>query len=101
GRAGTGTNADPYDGSTANKLDTILCSIPAYTRIHLGPGTFLTTGSFGYNETRGYYLKPGWKINGAGKELTTVKATLYPAAAGTSGHVGFEARSDVDGDGVE
>ena len=96
------TNADPYDGSTAAKLDTILRSIPAYRRIHLGPGTFLTTGSFSYNEARGYYLKPGWKINGAGKELTTpVKATLYPATAGTNGHCVFEGDCNLDGDGTE
>ena len=101
GLPGTGTQTDPYDGSTAAKLDTILRLIPAYTRIHLGPGTFLTTGSFSYNEARGYYVKAGWKINGAGKELTTVKATFYPTTAGTNGHCVFEGDCNVDGNGTE
>lgn len=38
--AGTGTQSDPYDGSTAAKLDTVLGGLAANTRIQLGPGTF-------------------------------------------------------------
>jgi hypothetical protein len=100
GLPGSGTQADPYDGSTAAKFDALLRSIPAYTTIHLGSGTFLTTGSASYNGTQGYIVKPGWKIMGAGKDLTTVKAIYYPAAAGPIGHHVFEGDCNVDGNGT-
>jgi hypothetical protein len=66
----------------------------------LGSGTFLTTGSASYNGTQGYIVKPGWKIMGAGKDLTTVKAIYYPAAAGPIGHHVFEGDCNVDGNGT-
>lgn len=45
GRAGSGTLNDPYDGSTATKFDAVMSSLSQYTRVHLGPGTFQTTGT--------------------------------------------------------
>ena len=49
GVAGSGTQNDPYDGSsTATKFDAIMNSLAANTTVHLGPTTstnpFLTTG---------------------------------------------------------
>ena len=44
GVKGSGTQNDPYDGSTATRLDTILNTLVANTRIHFGPGTFQING---------------------------------------------------------
>ncbi len=65
GTAGTGTENDPFDGSTQAKLDALLPSIAPNTSIHFGAGTFLTNGST--------QMKEGWSINGLGKTLTTIK----------------------------
>jgi hypothetical protein len=62
GRTGSGTQADPYDGSSANKIATVLNNfIPAYTSIHFGPGNYSLSG---------ITPKIGVNILGAGKDLT-------------------------------
>jgi hypothetical protein len=67
GRPGTGAMADPFDGSTQVKFDTVMAWIPAYTRIHLGPGTFRTAA------THSWLVKPGWVVEGAGMDTTTIQ----------------------------
>ncbi|HEY1583769.1 MAG TPA: NHL repeat-containing protein, partial [Chthoniobacterales bacterium] len=101
GVAGNGTATNPYDGHTAIKFDQIMRSIAPGTVVHIGPGTFQTTGSYGYNEEAGYYIPPGCKISGAGIDLTTIRNTIYPAAAGINGHMVWESRWDTDGAGIE
>jgi hypothetical protein len=68
--AGTGTLADPFDGSTAAKFDALLFSY-LYTnnlRVHLvGAEPFLT----GVNHQ--WSLRPGWVISGDGMNTTTIK----------------------------
>src|SRR6266849_6100399 len=71
GVAGTGTQNDPYDGSTSTKLDTILNNVAANNRIHLGPGTFQING-FQDGATSGW-LKSGMKIVGSGIDVTTLQ----------------------------
>jgi hypothetical protein len=74
GNPGSGTLFDPYDGSTAEKFDAILRSIPENATIHLGPGTFLTNGYQDYSiATKGFYVKKGWQVLGSGRDITTVK----------------------------
>lgn len=68
-RLGNGTQKNPYNGSTPAKFDALMRSIPASTHIHLGPGTFYTRGRNNY----GIRPKEGWIIDGAGKDLTTIK----------------------------
>ena len=68
--AGTGTQTDPYDGSTMDKFDAIMgdnSKTPPYTTIHLGPGTFRTS------ITKTWVVKSGWVIEGQGTDLTTVQ----------------------------
>lgn len=48
GVAGTGTQNDPYDGSTATKFDGLMSGFATNTFVNLGPGTF---------ETAGYYAR--------------------------------------------
>ena len=81
GVAGTGTQNDPYDGSTATKLETLLNSFSVNTRVHLGPGMFQTNG-YADGVGGGWQPKAGMKIVGSGVEL----ATLQLAATSTNAH---------------
>src|SRR5439155_19970273 len=67
GHAGRGTNADPYDGSTAAKFDARLASFGPNTQIHLGAGTFQTA----WNHT--WVVKDRWTVVGVGMYSTTVQ----------------------------
>ncbi len=70
GATGKGTADDPFDGSTAAKFDAALSNAVASSAfVHIGPGTFLSSG-FGTNifEPSGVY-----KIQGAGIGVTKVK----------------------------
>ncbi len=67
GRAGTGTAEDPFDGSTHTKFDALMAGFGTYTTIHLEPGTFETNGWPAFD------VKTGWRILGAGRDLTTIK----------------------------
>ncbi len=70
GQAGSGTESDPYDGSTMAKFDAIMgnnSQTPPYTVIHLGPGTFRTS------VTKPWSIRSGWVIAGAGIYDTTVQ----------------------------
>src|SRR5437016_6364429 len=71
GVKGTGTQNDPYDGSTATKLDTILNNFLANTRIHFGPGTYQING-YQDGATSGW-LKSGMKVVGSGINVTTLQ----------------------------
>ncbi|HWX15697.1 MAG TPA: hypothetical protein VNY07_03840 [Chthoniobacterales bacterium] len=71
GQAGSGTESDPYDGSTMDKFDAIMgdnSKTPPYTTIHLGPGTFRTAITKGT-----WAVKSGWVLEGAGMDNTTVQ----------------------------
>ena len=78
--AGTGTYADPLDGSSATKLDTILNDLAANTRIHFGPGVFQINGL--KEDATSSWLKSGMKIVGSGIDVRE--------AAGQLSGVGFE-----------
>lgn len=77
GEAGSGTQLDPLDGSTAAKLDAIFLSYAAitYVHFHLGPGTFQTNVI-----TRTWRIKVGWVISGEGMYVTTLQAIGSQAA---------------------
>jgi hypothetical protein len=72
GIKGSGTASDPYDGSTATKLDALLNSIPENTHIHLGADIFETNG-YADGETTGWQPKAGMKIEGSGIGVTTLR----------------------------
>jgi hypothetical protein len=72
GIKGSGTARDPYDGSTAAKFDARMNELPSNTRVHLGPGTFLTQG-YADNVTGGWQIKPGMIIIGSGIDVTTLQ----------------------------
>src|SRR5213082_1801335 len=69
-RQGKGTKSDPYDGSTAAKLDTILRNIAVNTTVHFGSGVFETVGS---GSRPGFQPKSGCKYIGAGMAVTTIR----------------------------
>ena len=62
--AGSGHRSDPFDGSTREKLDTLMPSIAPGTSIHFGVGTFVTGG---------IQAREGWRVHGQGKDATTIK----------------------------
>src|SRR5207237_8263303 len=69
GVAGTGTQFDPYDGSTQAIFDAVMIWIPENKAIHLGAGTFQTHGALAWRP------KNNWTISGAGMNGTVVMQT--------------------------
>lgn len=82
-KSGTGVASDPFDGSTAQKFDTILRtrSESGVTNIVvcIGPGNFQTEGTHDYvvgvghlNKTQpgGFTVNRGWKIHGESMDRT-------------------------------
>jgi hypothetical protein len=69
---GTGSQDDPYDGSTADKFDVIMDTrVPAGATIRLGTGIFETRGGV-LSPVRGWFAKSG-RIIGSGMYQTTLK----------------------------
>ncbi len=75
GVKGSGTQNDPYDGSTAARFDQIMRDYgAANTTIHVGPGTFQTEGFYeGIGSSNGWQAKAGMKVIGSGVDVTTLK----------------------------
>jgi hypothetical protein len=77
-KEGTGTVTDPFDGSGSNfdsKLGAYAASGTTDLTIHLGVGTFTTTVSGAGNIGAAFYMKSGWRIIGAGRNVTTLQMT--------------------------
>lgn len=72
GVSGTGTQNDPFDGSSQVKFDAVMNAIGSFTCVHLGPGTFQTKG---YNDATGGAWQPraGTKIVGSGVDVTVLQ----------------------------
>src|ERR1051326_1871759 len=68
---GSGTLNDPYGVTTAADFDGLMNSLPA-TLVHLGPGTFFTTG-YSDEAGAGWQIQPGTRIVGAGMGETTLQ----------------------------
>jgi hypothetical protein len=80
GQNGTGTNADPYNGSTAAKLVALINNvIPANTVVHFAPGNYSVS-----NLTP----KLGMKFLGAGKDVTNFFWNGEPQASMISSYGG-------------
>jgi len=90
-KSGTGSAADPFDGSTAQRFDTLLRtrSENGVTNlvVCIGPGTFETEGEHDYvigvghlnkAQPAGFTVNQGWRVHGAGMDRTILKlADLY------------------------
>lgn len=73
GITGSGTQSDPFDGSTQTKFDALMNGFGTYTCVHLGPGTFQTNGYNDVNPSAGWQPKAGMKIVGSGIDVTTLQ----------------------------
>ena len=86
GYEGLGTLASPYKGGSSYVwIDSLLITlsndpqfIPPHTTLRLGGGTFQTRGSNG--STDGWTVRHGWRLLGAGVNVTRLK--LVGVAAG-------------------
>jgi hypothetical protein len=67
GLPGSGTQADPFDGSTEPKFDALLNGFGTNTTINISAGTYLTNG------LTAWVVKSGWTLNGAGMGQTILK----------------------------
>jgi hypothetical protein len=95
GLPGSGTQSDPYDGSSADKFDAILSGFSGTPNlgVHLmGAGPFLTSVA------RRWLVQPGWVISGDGMYSTTLKLTGN--VAGMSGVTAIVSDSNVATDNV-
>lgn len=95
GRPGTGTQADPFDGGSVEKLNALferfLNEYGDNLTVRFGPGV--------YEGDRIWGVRNHWKIRGAGMDITTFRTRADPQATGavgfreggyTGGPVGFE-----------
>jgi hypothetical protein len=102
GLPGSGTVADPYDGSTEAKLDPILRGLANGTVVHFGPGTFLSKAFQDGSSSVGFSVKPGCRYIGAGRDLTTFRITSVIATNTHLAAVFFiGSNADVSGASVE
>lgn len=89
GNAGTGSETDPFDAGSVQKLNNLFENFRNYgdnLTIHFAPGT--------YYGDRQWQPKNNWNICGAGIDRTIFKTKANPAVIGT---VGFCAGSYEDG----
>lgn len=107
GIAGSGTQADPYDASTAEKFDHLMADF--YTvyagralTLRLAPGIFQTASRDSYGPNRGsnfgaqHWLHKNWVLQGSGMYLTEIRnvnpdgngVTMFNSAGGTWGGPG-------------
>jgi hypothetical protein len=70
GLPGSGTQADPFDGSTPEKLDTILHNY--YWTFNLGVH-LMGAGPFRTYANHIWHVRPGWVISGDGMDRTTIQ----------------------------
>ncbi len=82
GLAGSGTQSDPYDGSTREKFDAVMSNLQGLTNlgVNLGPGTFRTA------TMKSWVVRPGWVIAGSGMYDTVIQ--LSGSVAGFHSGVG-------------
>jgi hypothetical protein len=74
GIAGSGTLRDPHNGSTPERFDAVMRSVPPNARVHLAGGTFFTCGySDEESADYGWQPKAGQNITGSGIEVTTLQ----------------------------
>lgn len=69
GQPGSGTQDDPYDGSTQQKFDAVMTNLQGLTNlgINLGAGTFRTSTA------KSWSVRRGWVIAGAGMDETIIQ----------------------------
>ena len=66
GKDGAGTAVDPFNAGSQQQFDTLFAGFGPNTVIHLGPGTYHTQGKARFS------VQAGWKIRGAGYEVTRI-----------------------------
>ena len=79
----SGTECDPYDGSSQMLLDKLMATFPPNTTVHLGPGMFVTNGNNG-----GWAPKSGQRIVGAGFDETILKLINASSSANLTSAIG-------------
>lgn len=72
GRAGSGSQTDPYDASTSVKLKAVVASLPANSTIRLLRGTYLVDG--------GLFIPQRCNVIGDGMDNTIIRLTSLPAS---------------------
>ncbi len=75
-KKGRGTQLDPFDGSSPERLDWLLGGIAPKTMIHFGAGVFVTGG---------IQAREGWRVYGLGKKKTILKLANGALVEGTPG----------------
>jgi hypothetical protein len=99
---GSGSLRDPYNGSTAEKFDTVMRSLAERgepVRINLGSGVFETRGYCDASPNAGWQAAAQMKIFGAGVGATTLKLVGMSSASSQYFAVGHSLASG-SGQGV-
>lgn len=79
-QTGTGSQSDPFDGSTQAKFDAILRPLrnTANVTVNILPGTYETHGNWKYvpglrdSPDDGWHMSTGWRVRGSGMDKTTL-----------------------------
>jgi hypothetical protein len=75
GQAGTGTQSDPYDGSTQARFDAVMYQLrnTPNLAINIGPGTFKTAAASTNGYAHTWVVQPGWFVQGSGIDVTIIQ----------------------------
>lgn len=78
GQVGSGTAADPFDGSTPERLTAAFAAVPERRlTVRLGPGTFTTRTTLD--------VKSGWTVRGAGPQRTILRLADHAVSTANQG----------------
>jgi hypothetical protein len=97
GQNGSGTQADPYDGSTAAKFDAVMANLQTSNQsIHLVGGPPSTP--FRTYATSSWIVRPGWQLSGDGIANTTLQ--VIGPVTGMTGITVLQTDSTISSDGI-
>ena len=96
GNKGTGTQWDPYDGSSQTLLDSLLNSFPPNTTVRLGAGPFQTQG-YASGVNGGWQPKSGQRIAGAGIDDTILKLVNATSSSNPTSAIGAPSSNFLNG----
>jgi hypothetical protein len=97
GHNGSGTQADPYDGSTAAKFDAVMSNLQTSNQsIHLVGGP--PSSPFQTYATHNWIVRPGWQLSGDGINNTTLQ--VIGPVTGMTGTTVLQTDPRISSDGI-
>ncbi len=91
GQVGSGTESDPFDGSTPARFDAVMAGLSGGEVVRLGPGIFLTQGE------ESWFPRSGQRIVGSGVHSTALRLALTDPNSDRQYHVIGQTAGKISG----